>query len=215
MAGRRAGPVAAALFRFDRPFLRRHGVVAGVDEAGCGPLAGPVVAAAVILPPRAFVPRLNDSKQLTHEKRCEVYRVIQRVACAIGVGIVDHAEIDRLNIRQAGFAAMRLALRGLVISPDYVLVDGFRIPGWHTPHRAIIDGDAKSARIAAASIIAKVTRDCLMEALDRRYPGYGFKQHKGYGTELHIECLDRLGPSPVHRLSFAPVRLARGRERVG
>jgi ribonuclease HII len=196
------------LFKFDQPFLHRYGCVAGVDEAGRGPLAGPVVAAAVILPPEARIPCLADSKLLTPEQRRQVYRHIQRVACAIGVGIVEVDDIDRLNIYWASFLAMRLALAALVASPAYVLVDGFRIPDGPACQSGIVDGDRKSARIAAASIVAKVTRDAMMQHLDTRFPGYGFAQHKGYSTPGHLRCLDLLGPSPIHRRSFAPVRLA-------
>lgn len=194
------------LFKFDRPYLERHGIVAGVDEAGRGPLAGPVVAAAVILLPGARIPHLNDSKQVLPEHRLELYQHIQRLAWSIGVGIIEPDEIDRLNIHRAGFAAMRRALHQLMIRPRHVLVDGFRIPEGPDSQTGIVDGDAKSASIAAASIVAKVTRDRLMEAWDRRYPGYGFKQHKGYGTPAHVASLQTLGPSPIHRRSFRPVR---------
>jgi ribonuclease HII len=194
------------LFKHDRPFVERHGFVAGVDEAGRGPLAGPVVAAAVILPPDVRLPHLNDSKQLLPEARWSLYQRIQRTALAIGVGIVGHDEIDRINIFQASLAAMRWALAGLIIQPCHVLVDGFAIPSGPASQTGIIDGDAKSASIAAASVVAKVTRDCLMENLDRAYPGYGFKQHKGYATPAHLACLQALGPCPIHRRSFLPVR---------
>jgi ribonuclease HII len=202
-SGRRSWP----LFKFDRPFRDQYGLIAGVDEAGRGPLAGPVVAAAVILPDGCNIPHLADSKLLSHEQRCVLYRWVQRSACAIGVGIVEHEEIDRLNIYWATFAAMRAALSQLIIRPLHTLVDGFKIPDGPASQTGIIDGDRKSASIAAAAIIAKVTRDCLMEHWDRQYPGYGFAQHKGYTTRLHLECLESLGPSPIHRRSFAPVRL--------
>jgi len=195
-----------ALFHFDRPFHERYGLIAGVDEVGRGPLAGPVVAAAVLLPLPCRIPQLNDSKLLSPEDRRCVYRVIQRTALAIGVGIVEHAEIDQLNIYWASFAAMKRALERLVLAPAHVLVDGFRIPQGPPSQTGVIDGDAKSAHIAAASIVAKVTRDSMIEFMDRRYPGYGFRLHKGYATALHLERLEALGPCPIHRRSFAPVR---------
>jgi ribonuclease HII len=182
-------------------------MVAGVDEVGRGPLAGPVVAAAVILPASVKLPRLNDSKQLSAAQRNSIYRLIQRLALAIGVGVVEAAEIDRVNIRQASFSAMRLALERLVLKPAHVLVDGFCIPKGPDSQTGIVDGDQKSAHIAAASIVAKVTRDALMEWWDARLPAYGFRNHKGYGTPEHLITLRRYGPSPIHRRSFAPVRL--------
>jgi ribonuclease HII len=196
------------LFKFDQVFLKQYRVIAGVDEAGCGPLAGPVVAAAVILPSSCRLPDLNDSKKLSAAQRNALYAQIQSVAVAIGVGIVDSMEIDRLNIRQADFFAMRLALRHLIVEPLHVLVDGFTIPQGPLSQTRIIEGDTKSAHIAAASIIAKVTRDALMENWDRSFPDYGFKKHKGYGTPGHLSALKRLGPSPIHRLTYAPVRVA-------
>jgi len=198
--------VRASLSKFDQPFREKAGFVAGVDEAGRGPLAGPVVAAAVILPSRFNLPSLNDSKQLTAGQRDVLYAHIQRQALAIGVGMVSHEEIDRLNIRQASFEAMRRALAHLMIRPGHVLVDGFAIPRLPLPQTGVIRGDARSASIAAASIVAKVTRDCLMQWVDRCFPGYGFAQHKGYGTARHLESLGALGPSPVHRRTFAPVQ---------
>jgi ribonuclease HII len=189
--------------------VERYRLIAGVDEAGRGPLAGPVVAAAVILPARVKLPHLNDSKQLSAAQRNSVYRMIQCAALAIGVGVVESDEIDRINIRQASFAAMRLALARLVLTPWHVLVDGFCIPQGPPSQTGIIAGDQKSAHIAAASIVAKVTRDALMEGWDARLPAYGFKKHKGYGTPDHLSALRRFGPSPIHRQSFAPVRLAK------
>jgi ribonuclease HII len=207
MASVKRGRNSRPLFKFDLPYRDRHGLLAGVDEVGRGPLAGPVVSAAVILPPDCKLPYLNDSKLLSAERRWELYRLIQRFAWAIGVGIVEHDEVDRLNIYWASFHSMRLALGRLMIRPAHVLVDGFRIPQGPESQTGIIEGDRKSASIAAAAIIAKVTRDCLMEAHDRRYPGYGFKQHKGYGTAMHLQNLQTLGPCPIHRRSFSPVRL--------
>jgi ribonuclease HII len=195
---------SSSLFKFDLPYWQTHTLIAGVDEAGRGPLAGPVVSAAVILP-RCRIPHLADSKLLTHEQRVSAYQVIQREAYAIGVGVVPHDEIDRLNILQATYKAMRLALAQLVLQPSHVLVDGYPIPTSSYSQTAIFQGDAKSASIAAASIVAKVTRDCMMEAMDREYPGYGFAQHKGYGTPEHLQTLHRLGPCKIHRRSFQPV----------
>lgn len=189
--------------------MERYRLIAGVDEAGRGPLAGPVVAAAVILPARVKLPHLNDSKQLSAAQRNSVYQMIQCAALAIGVGVVESDEIDRINIRQASFAAMRIALARLVLAPRHVLVDGFRIPQGPASQTGIVRGDQKSAHIAAASIVAKVTRDALMEGWDARLPAYGFKKHKGYGTRDHLSALRRFGPSPIHRQSFAPVRLAK------
>jgi len=205
---RRSNRQTSQLFQFDRFYLERYSVIAGVDEVGRGPLAGPVVAAAVILPDRAKLPRLNDSKQLSAAQRDSVYKLIQRVALAIGVGIVEAAEIDRINIRQASFSAMRLAWSCLIVKPEHVLVDGFCIPRGPESQTGIVAGDQKSAHIAAASIVAKVTRDALMQWWDARLPAYGFRNHKGYGTPEHLSALRRYGPSPIHRRSFAPVRLA-------
>jgi ribonuclease HII len=189
------------LFRFDLPYWKTHGLIAGVDEAGRGPLAGPVVAAAVILP-TCRIPDLADSKLLNAARREAVYRLIQQEAYAIGVGVVPHDEIDRINILQATYVAMRQALAALIVQPAHVLVDGYPMGRCPYSQTGIIDGDAKSASIAAASIVAKVTRDSIMEALDRDFPGYNFKQHKGYGTPAHLEVLNLLGPSPIHRRSF-------------
>ena len=206
MASGRKRRRPSPLFKFDEPFLARYECVAGVDEAGRGPLAGPVVAAAVILPSRCKLPHLNDSKKLSASQRETLYALIQRAAVAIGVGIVDSLEIDRINIRQASFVAMRLALSHLIITPAHVLVDGFRLPEGPASQTGIVRGDGKSAHIAAASIIAKVTWDALMHHWDRHFPVYGFKRHKGYGTPEHLEALNRFGPTPIHRRSYAPVR---------
>jgi ribonuclease HII len=166
-----------------------------------------VVAAAVILPERCRLPGLNDSKQLSPRDRQRLYLLIRRVARAVGVGLVEPAEIDRINIRRASFAAMRQAINQLARVPPHVLVDGFAIPSGPDSQTGVIGGDGLSAHIAAASIIAKVTRDSLMEIWDCRFPAYGFKKHKGYGTPEHMKALERWGPSPIHRFSFAPVRL--------
>jgi ribonuclease HII len=194
------------LFLFDRPYLARYQFVAGVDEAGRGPLAGPVVSAAVILPRSCRLPHLADSKLLSVGRRWALYRLIQRSACAIGVGVIPPEAIDQLNILQATYVSMRLALSQLIIPPDHVLVDGYPIPHGPASQTGVIDGDGRSACIAAASIVAKVTRDCLMEAWDAHFPDYGFKQHKGYGTRQHIEVLRRLGPCAIHRRTYSPVQ---------
>ncbi|KJR99635.1 MAG: hypothetical protein VR68_08865 [Peptococcaceae bacterium BRH_c4a] len=180
-------------------------LVAGVDEAGRGPLAGPVVAAAVILPPRVRIYQLNDSKQLSPAKRKALaFQIKNSGAWAIGVSTVK--EILNLNIYHASMLAMRRALAGLKGDPGHVLADGFAIPALELPQTHIIGGDGKSASIAAASIIAKETRDELMELCHHLYPRYGFDRHKGYATAGHIEALRRYGPCPLHREGFAPVR---------
>ena len=179
--------------------------VAGVDEAGVGPMAGPVVAAAVVFAPEAFISGVHDSKQLTHEQREELFTPIKERAIAIGVGIAEVNEIDRLNIYWATMSASRRALSALNLAPGHVLVDGRLIPGLELPQTKIVGGDRKSFCIAAASIIAKVTRDRMMVDLDATYPGYGFAQHKGYCTNEHMQLLIKLGPSPIHRRSFQPV----------
>jgi ribonuclease HII len=182
--------------------------VAGVDEAGVGPMAGPVVAAAVIFSPETFIKGVHDSKQLTHEQREELFIPIRERAIAVGVGMASVLEIDRLNIYWATMLASKRALTALGLSPRHVLVDGRLIPGLELPQTRIVGGDRKSFCIAAASIIAKVTRDRMMVAYDEQYPGYGFAQHKGYCTNDHMEQLRDLGPSPIHRRSFWPVAAA-------
>jgi ribonuclease HII len=181
------------------------GAVAGVDEAGVGPMAGPVVAAAVVFAPETFIKGVHDSKQLTHEEREELFVPIRARAIAVGVGIAEVNEIDRLNIYWATMTASRRALSALSLTPGHVLVDGRLIPSLELPQTRIIGSDRKSFCIAAASIIAKVTRDRLMVDLDATYPGYGFAQHKGYCTNEHMQTLNKLGPSPIHRRSFWPV----------
>jgi len=182
--------------------------VAGVDEAGVGPMAGPVVAAAVVFSPETFIKGVHDSKQLTHEQREELFTPIRERAIAVGVGMASVLEIDRLNIYWATMLASKRALSALGLSPRHVLVDGRLIPGLELPQTRIVGGDRKSFCIAAASIIAKVTRDRMMVAYDEQYPGYGFAQHKGYCTNDHMEQLRDLGPSPIHRRSFWPVAAA-------
>ncbi len=185
--------------------------IAGLDEAGRGPLAGPVVAAAVILPKNFSARGVDDSKQLTAAQRERVFDRIVRSEHGIGIASVE--EIDQLNILRANHLAMRRAVSALSSPPDHVLVDGRPIGETSFPYTAVVDGDAQSVSIAAASIIAKVTRDRLLIALEAEFPGYGFAQHKGYFTPDHLEALRRLGPCPAHRLSFAPVR-ARGQLRL-
>ncbi len=180
--------------------------VGGVDEAGRGPLAGPVVAAAVVLPARVRLPGLADSKLLTPEDRERLYALIRQKAVAVGVGRADVQTIDRINIFRATQQAMREAVGQLWPIPEVLLVDGKSSLSRCVPQRTIVDGDATCACIAAASIIAKVTRDRMMAELDERYPGYGFAQHKGYGTPEHLAQLRARGPCAEHRRSFAPVR---------
>jgi ribonuclease HII len=179
---------------------------AGIDEAGRGPLAGPVVAAAVILDPARPVRGLKDSKVLTASDRERLAIRIRKSALAWGVGSADHEEIDRFNILEATHLAMLRAVAALEQRPELVLVDGNRSPAFGVLTRTVIGGDATVAAISAASIVAKVTRDALMVQMAERYPGYGFEAHKGYATVSHREALVRLGPSPIHRLTFAPVR---------
>jgi ribonuclease HII len=179
--------------------------VAGVDEVGVGPLAGPVVAAAVVLPPRVRLPGLDDSKQLTRACRERLDRQIRAQALAVCVAEASTEEIDRLNVLRASLLAMHRAVRGLGVAPDHVLVDARTIPDLEVPQTALVDGDARDGSIAAASIVAKVHRDAIMRRLDAALPGYGFARHKGYATREHLAALARLGPSAQHRRSFAPV----------
>lgn len=178
----------------------RH--IAGIDEAGRGPLAGPVVAAAAILPSGVFIPGLNDSKKLSPKRREEIFEMIMELSIPYGVGEASVEEIDRFNILQASRMAMMRAIRNLPFQPDYLLIDGYAWAGIDLPHRGVVHGDALCLSIAAASIIAKVTRDRLMTELDKEYPGYGFAKHKGYPTPEHFVALARYGPSLVHRRSF-------------
>jgi ribonuclease HII len=179
--------------------------LAGLDEAGRGPLAGPVVAAAVIIGPERRIRGLADSKLLTHEQREALFQVISERAIAVGVGIIDHETIDRVNILQATRLAMADALARLTVSPDFVITDFVALKDLGCPQRNLVDGDARCASVAAASIIAKVTRDRLMIEADRDFPEYGFARHKGYGTPEHLAALDRWGPCPLHRRSFSGV----------
>ncbi len=180
--------------------------IAGIDEAGRGPLAGPVVAAAVILPRRFKDPGILDSKQLTPARRLNLYADIYRLANAVGVGIVDAVEIDRINILRAALLAMSMAARNLHPLPDYLLVDGNTPISMDLPQQSIPRGDTLSLSISAASIVAKVTRDRMMERYNDDYPQYGFSRHKGYGTRLHREAIRRYGCCPLHRRSFRGVK---------
>jgi len=194
-------------FRHERK-LRALGVstIAGIDEAGRGALAGPVVAAAVILPEKFRHRRLNDSKQLLPERREEIYQeLISNNSISWAVGIVDSVEIDAINILRASHKAMRIAIGALNLTPEHVLIDGLPVFPFPIPQTAIIDGDCYSLSIAAASVIAKVTRDAIMRDFCARFPQYCFSQHKGYGTELHLIKLHEHGPCSIHRRSFEPV----------
>jgi ribonuclease HII len=182
-------------------------LVAGVDEAGRGPLAGPVVAAAVIFRPEHRVPGVTDSKQLTEAERDELVSAIRRRALCIGVGAASCREVDRLNILRATHLAMCRAVGGLAVRPEHVLVDGLPVPDLGPDHTAVVDGDARSYTIACASIVAKTTRDGIMRRLARRYPGYGWETNVGYGTPEHVTALGQRGPTPHHRRSFVPVQL--------
>lgn len=181
--------------------------IAGVDEAGRGPLAGPVVAAACILPEGVLFKNLNDSKQLTREQREALFAEIVHCPDLIySVGIIDVKIIDKVNILQATFLAMKKAIEMMSMQPDYILIDGNQLPYLEIPTESVVEGDGRSVSIAAASIIAKVTRDRIMTELDAKYPEYGFKQHKGYATDQHIGAIQAHGPCPIHRKSFDPVK---------
>ncbi|OGN63979.1 MAG: ribonuclease HII [Chlamydiae bacterium RIFCSPHIGHO2_12_FULL_49_9] len=181
--------------------------IAGIDEAGRGPLAGPVVAAACILPDDALFEHLNDSKQLTPEEREILFaQITNNPNVVYGIGIIDEKTVDRVNILQATFLAMHKAVAALPIKPDYLLIDGSQLPIFDIPTEALVRGDSLSVSVAAASVLAKVTRDRLLEKLDADYPQYGFKQHKGYATQQHLDAILRHGPCPIHRKSFDPVK---------
>ena len=177
-------------------------VICGVDEAGRGPLAGPVCAAAVILPMGLEIPGLTDSKKLTDKKRRELFPVIKEQAVAYGIGLASHEEIDEINILQATYLAMERALAQLTVKPDIALIDGNRAKDFGLPVRSVVKGDSLSMNIAAASILAKVTRDDLMLEMSQKYPEYGFEVHKGYGTKAHYEALRAHGASEIHRQTF-------------
>lgn len=177
-------------------------VICGVDEAGRGPLAGPVCAAAVILPPNVEISGLNDSKKLTDKRRRELFPMIKEQAIAYGIGLADHQEIDEINILQATYLAMERALAQLPVKPELALIDGNRAKDFGIPVQTVVKGDSLSASIAAASILAKVTRDDLMLEAAKQYPEYQFEVHKGYGTKAHYAALTDHGPSPIHRMTF-------------
>lgn len=183
-------------------YARGFTAVCGIDEAGRGPLAGPVYAAAVLLPEELVIEGLNDSKKLSEKKREALFDVIRENALAYGIGFADEKEIDEINILQATYLAMRRAYENMQISCDYVLIDGNRMPPMPVPGETIVKGDAKSPSIAAASILAKVSRDRVMLEYAKQYPEYEFEKHKGYGTKVHTEALLKYGPSPIHRKTF-------------
>jgi len=206
-AAKRAAKLEAERARLEtmKEYERRYCAytyICGVDEAGRGPFAGPVVAGAVILDPGKEILYLNDSKKLSEKKREELYEEIMEKAISVGVGMVDNKVIDEINILQATYLAMQKAIAALDPQPDFILADAVTIPGITIPQTGIIKGDAKSVSIAAGSIIAKVTRDRLCLEYDRLYPEYGFASHKGYGTAAHIEAIRKYGPLDIHRRSF-------------
>ena len=177
-------------------------LICGVDEAGRGPLAGPVCAAAVILPPNVDIPGLNDSKKLSDKRRRELFPIIKEQAIAYAIAFADHTEIDAINILQATYLAMERAIAQLPVKPEAAIIDGNRAKDFGIPVETVVKGDSRSASIAAASILAKVTRDDFMLEMAQTYPDYGFEIHKGYGTKAHYEALTTLGASPIHRMSF-------------
>ncbi|MFZ4631617.1 MAG: ribonuclease HII [Patescibacteria group bacterium] len=193
-------------------FKLGHNFIGGVDEAGRGPLAGPVVAACVVIDKNFKIDSddlalVADSKKLSAKKREKLFSIIKEKVLAVEIGVVDNLTIDKINILQASFLAMRRAIKKLKIEPDYILVDGnFKIPKLEKPQTAIIGGDAKVFCIAAASIIAKVSRDWMMSEIDKEYPEYEFSKHKGYGTKAHFAKIAELGPCPLHRFSFSPIK---------
>jgi ribonuclease HII len=198
--------LAGAPYRFERAAWRRGIVrVAGVDEAGRGPLAGPVVAAAVVLPPGGRIAGVDDSKRLVPEERERLFEVIRAGAMAVGIAVVDPLTIDRINILEATRLAMGQALAAMEVEPELVLTDYVAVPGLSCPQRNLVEGDRRSASVAAASIIAKVTRDRIMQEADREYPVYGFGRHKGYPTPEHRLALELHGPCALHRRTFAGI----------
>ena len=191
-----------AMREFEHRYEGRYAFICGVDEAGRGPFAGPIVAGAAILPKDTNILYLNDSKKLSEQKREELFLEIKEKAVSFGVGIVSATRIDEIGVGKADFEAMRLAVSQLSPQPDFALTDAFLIPELKIPQENIVKGDARSVSIAAASILAKVTRDHIMEELDEKYPMYGFKDHKGYGTQFHRDRITEFGPCPEHRMSF-------------
>ena len=189
------------LCRYEKSF-RQYSFICGIDEVGRGPLAGPVLAGAVILPKYSRILYINDSKKLSAAKREELFEIIKKEAVSVGIGLVPHTVIDEINILQATYEAMRKAIASLSVTPDLLLNDAVTIPGVDIRQVPLIKGDAKSISIGAASIMAKVYRDRMMEEYDKMYPGYGFATNKGYGSPEHIRALKEMGPSPIHRMSF-------------
>ncbi len=195
------------MYRYEREAAARgYSAIAGIDEAGRGPLAGPVSVAAVILPESLLLPKLNDSKKLSGKVRDELYDEIMAKARAVKQVFISSQEIDRINILQATMAGMCQAVNELTVKADFALIDAVKLKQLELPQLSLIKGDAKSASIAAASIIAKVSRDRLMDEYDKQYPQYGFSGHKGYGTAEHIAAIRKYGPCPIHRLTFEPIR---------
>ncbi|NMA06125.1 MAG: ribonuclease HII [Ruminococcaceae bacterium] len=196
------------LFLYDQSIRDLEGkLLCGVDEAGRGPLAGPVVAAAVILPPYCVIEGLNDSKKLTENSRITIFEIIKKISLCFSVAFVDNEKIDKMNILNATMLAMSQAVSSLDISPDFTIVDGNKLPNFCKKAIAVIKGDAKSASIAAASVVAKVTRDNYMKAMDEVYPDFGFSKHKGYPTKLHYEAIEKFGITSIHRKSFLKGRI--------
>lgn len=191
------------MWEFEQKYYDRGvQLVCGVDEAGRGPLAGPVCAAAVILPPNLEIPGLNDSKKLSDKRRRELFPLIQEQALSYGIAMADHCEVDQINILQATFLAMERALAQLSLKPEIALIDGNREKDFGLPVETVVRGDSRSASIAAASVLAKVTRDDYMLEMAQKYPQYGFDVHKGYGTKAHYAALEQYGPCPIHRMTF-------------
>ncbi|MCK4934092.1 MAG: ribonuclease HII [Simkaniaceae bacterium] len=200
--------VNLCLSEFDKKFYEQgYKTVAGIDEAGRGPLAGPVVAAACVIPPGMNIPGIDDSKKLSPKKRALLFTYLTTcLEIDFSIGIIEAATIDEINILQATLEAMSVAIKGLKTEPDCLLVDGLHCPKLTITNEAIVKGDQKSQSIAAASIIAKVTRDQIMQEYHQEYPGYGFGAHKGYGTKAHLEAIKQLGPISIHRKSFEPIK---------
>ena len=194
------------MLEFERKYGADFHCICGIDEAGRGPFAGPVVAGAVVLPESLLIEGLNDSKKVSPKKRKELYEEIKEKAISYGIGMSSPGRIDEINILQATMEGMCQAVQQLSQPADYVLIDAVKLKNLPLPQLSLIKGDAKSASIAAASIIAKVTRDRLMEEYDRQYPEYGFGSHKGYGTAEHIAAVEKYGPCPIHRMTFEPIR---------
>ena len=194
------------MLRYEKELYKAgYQAIAGIDEVGRGPLAGPVVAAAVILPPECTIKGLNDSKKIPKKKHQEIYQTVMNKALAVGVGLIDNEIIDQVNIYEATKLAMKEALSKLSLKPDYLLIDAMKLDV-EIPQESIIKGDANSLSIAAASIVAKVTRDKLMTDYDKEFPGYDFAQNAGYGTKSHLQGLERNGVTPIHRKTFEPVK---------